>query len=124
MAILILSPKYFGTDYIWNNELPYLLERQRRGLYLYPIIAEPCLWKSVDGIKDLATRPNRALSDYRPPQRKSVLMGISNEINELLNEGPTTLQMGSSSSPPEPKPNFVRRDELINKILNCLKIQR
>jgi hypothetical protein len=49
-ALLLLTPAYLDCDHFARqDELPMLIEEQRRGLELLPVLVEPCNWEQVFG---------------------------------------------------------------------------
>jgi hypothetical protein len=49
-ALLLLTPAYLDCDHFARkDELPMLLDEQRRGLELLPVLVEPCNWEQVLG---------------------------------------------------------------------------
>lgn len=46
VALFLVSPDMFWSDFIWNIELPQACERSRNdNLQLIPVILRPCLWQ-------------------------------------------------------------------------------
>ena len=75
IAILMVSPDYLASDFILDEEVPELLRRrQEEGLIVLPVIVRPCLWHTVDWLRQLQFWPK----DARP------LTSLSN--NELDRE--------------------------------------
>lgn len=47
--LCLLSPDFFATDYIMNDELPVILERRKRGeAVIIPIVVRPCGWEDTE----------------------------------------------------------------------------
>ena len=92
VAILILSPNFFQSDYIINKELPAL--KERRGLPSQPLAIFPLLVRMVDQplpVKFLASiqrRPsgNRALEDLGKIDQMKQLTELFSEVEVLVNE--------------------------------------
>ncbi len=70
VAILMISPDYLASDFILGEEVPELLRRrQEEGLVIIPIIVRPCLWHTVDWLRQLQifprdARPLESFDDY------------------------------------------------------------
>jgi hypothetical protein len=60
--ILLVSPEFLSSDFVWGWELTDVLERQKRGeVVVIPVIVRPCLWRESP-IGSLQVLP----SDGRP----------------------------------------------------------
>lgn len=58
LALLLVSPAFIASDFIYTEELSQLLERrEREGIRLVPIILRPCAWKHEKPIEALQARP-------------------------------------------------------------------
>src|ERR1700746_1486678 len=57
-AILVLTTNFLRSETIQKEELPHLLELQRKEqLAIFPVIAEPCDWQSVEDIRRIQAFP-------------------------------------------------------------------
>ena len=46
--ILLVSPSFLASDFIWDKELPAMKDRvQKIGALLLPVVLSRCLWKNV-----------------------------------------------------------------------------
>lgn len=60
--ILLVSPAFLSSDFVWESEFPEILERHEEGeAVAIPVIVRPCSWKETP-IKSLQVLP----SDGRP----------------------------------------------------------
>ncbi|MBL8527944.1 MAG: SUMF1/EgtB/PvdO family nonheme iron enzyme, partial [Burkholderiales bacterium] len=58
LALLLVSPAFIASDFIYTEELARLLERrEREGIRVVPIILRPCAWKHEKPIESLQARP-------------------------------------------------------------------
>lgn len=58
VALLLVSPNFIASNFIHNEEIPYLLQRrQSEGMRVIPIIIRPCTWTSEPILKDLQALP-------------------------------------------------------------------
>jgi TIR domain len=66
LAVLLLSPAFLASDYIWGREMPHIFRHQdqENGLKILPLVARPCAWRLEDKLSQLQARPvdGRALS--------------------------------------------------------------
>lgn len=86
IAILLVSENFLKSDFIQNNELPLLLQKEaQEGLRIIPLLVEACDWKPVDWIQRLQLRPleGKVLSDYPPETRTSLIDDFVKEISAL-----------------------------------------
>jgi hypothetical protein len=48
MFVLLVSPAFLASDFIWDTELPEMRRRRQEvGGLLLPVVLKPCLWKVV-----------------------------------------------------------------------------
>jgi hypothetical protein len=58
LALLLVSPAFIASDFIYAEELTRLLDRRaREGIRVVPIIVKPCGWKHEKPIASLQARP-------------------------------------------------------------------
>lgn len=43
--VLLLSPAFFASDYIFDHELPAIAAKHRTGDLVLPIVAKRCMWE-------------------------------------------------------------------------------
>jgi hypothetical protein len=63
-AVLLISPDFLASDFIWAEEMPRLLAHQKNGMMILPLIARPCAWRIAPELAELQARPEggRALA--------------------------------------------------------------
>ena len=63
-AVLMISPAFFGSDYIWDKEMPHILRHAKSGMRIFPLLTRPCAWRLADELAQIQARPlsGRALS--------------------------------------------------------------
>lgn len=89
VAILLVSADFLNSQLILNEEVPRLLERQRRaGLRIFPVIVRPCLWKHVEWLARMQVRPgdDRPLSAGNEHQRDADLAAIAEEVVTIIEQ--------------------------------------
>ncbi len=63
VAVCLISANYLASDFIYNEEIPYLLERrQQKGILLLPVLIHKCLWQEVKWLKEIQMLPRDGLS--------------------------------------------------------------
>ena len=93
VAVLLISTSFLNSDFIRTVEVPRLLERRRQGgVRVIPVIARPCLWREVDGLKEITALPTdgKPLSTFEGTEWEQVVTEIAGEILRLLQEVPDT----------------------------------
>ena len=85
VALLLVSPNFLASDFINNEELPYLLKAaERRGVKLMWVLLRNCLYKRTDLARYQAAHDvARPLSHLSEPERDDALVAICEQIAEL-----------------------------------------
>ena len=88
MAILIVSQQFLNSNFIQKREIPAIINRQKDGMIIFPILVENCLWNLIDWLKEIQIYPknNVPLEEFEKNEQKKKFMEIVIEINSLLNE--------------------------------------
>ena len=59
-ALLLLTPHYLDCDHpARTHELQMLIDEQRKGLHLLPVLVEPCSWEHVPGLRIISSSGGR-----------------------------------------------------------------
>jgi len=89
-AVLLVSPDFLASDFIWNEELPKLLAHQKEGMQILPLIARPCAWRIVPELAALLARPTdgRALSVCSDAEIDLALTEFVYELADRLKQLP------------------------------------
>ena len=83
IAVLLISPKFLGSEFILNEEVPALFKRhQADGMRLYPLLIKSCAWDEVKWLKPLQIRPEggRPVSGFRGDKVDEALSRVAREI--------------------------------------------
>jgi hypothetical protein len=56
-AVLLVSPSFLASDYIWREEMPRIKQHQADGMEVYPLILRACAWRLEDALQSLQARP-------------------------------------------------------------------
>jgi TIR domain len=86
VAILLLSPNYFASDFIASNELPPLLEAaHHRGLQILGLHIAHSFFDGDHVLSSYQTvnRPSEPLDSLRKPKRDVVLVGLARQVREF-----------------------------------------
>jgi hypothetical protein len=98
-AVLVISPDFLGSDFIWHEEIPRILEHEKQGMTLLPLIVRPCAWRIAPELAELQARP----MEGRP-----LSLGTEAEVDRDLAE--FVYEIGSRL---EQLPAAVAREEIV-----------
>ena len=86
LAVVLLTPEAFKSDYIVNREFPVLSGRQKQDqLPVVPVICEHCDWKAHEWIRATqAPNASNPLSELAPPLIERAFRALATEIAEKL----------------------------------------
>lgn len=62
VAVLLITPTYLASKFIWDNEIPPIMEHKKDGMLVLPLVARPCAWRLEERLAELQARPE----DGRP----------------------------------------------------------
>jgi formylglycine-generating enzyme required for sulfatase activity len=99
LALLLVSPAFIASDFIYTEELTRLLERRERdGMRVVPIILRPCAWKHEQPIESLQAWPEdgKAIITFAADDgsRDQAWTDIVERIARLAEQGPQTPTVG------------------------------
>ena len=125
LAVLMISANFLTSDFILNQEVPYLLERNKNdSLIVFPIIAKPCAWPKVDWLMRLNLRPKNGIPIWGrgTADADEELAKITTEIAGMLAvQGPPS--PGTTASKPQStiiKTNMVNTEIFFTDTQNRL----
>jgi hypothetical protein len=90
LSILLVSPHFLASDFIQDEELPFLIDAaQRREVKLLWVLVSPCLYEHSP-LRHLqaAHDPSRPLSKLRGADRQEALVRIGRAVVAALEPGP------------------------------------
>jgi TIR domain len=132
-AILLLSPGFYASDFIAEQELPKLLSKAASGsARLLIVVLRPC-WFALDAqLNGFQTvhDPKKPLSTLSEAEQDAVLLRLATEVKNLL-PGP---DRGATAATPAPRatalkydpyhavlpPLFVGREAELGELARCL----
>jgi hypothetical protein len=64
VAVLLISPAFLASSYIWEHEMPLIMKHCLVGMDVLPLLVRPCAWRLAPDLARLQARPtdDRALS--------------------------------------------------------------
>jgi len=89
IAILLISANFLTSDFILKNEVPRLLKIHKQGgATIFPVIAKPCAWRTVDWLSEMNVRPKNGEPVWGDAGQHvdKDLAKIAEEIADILNE--------------------------------------
>ena len=88
IAIPIISMRFFGSSFIAEREIPYLLRLRRRGLTIFPVLWSTCDWKSVDWLRPMQVfKPSSGSLDLLTyGERQVELTRCSRQVTKILED--------------------------------------
>jgi TIR domain len=86
VAVVLVSPSFLASRYIWEKEMPSILRHVDAGMELFPLIVRPCAWRLEEALAGRQARPadGRALSIGSDAQIDLDLTAFVYELAELL----------------------------------------
>jgi hypothetical protein len=69
VTLLLVSPKFIESDFIYEQEIPKIQARQRAGALVVPVILRRCSWQMVSGILQAVPSENgriKPIAEWRP----------------------------------------------------------
>jgi hypothetical protein len=92
--LLLMSPAFFASDYIFEKELPAIAERCRAGALIVPILVKPCFWSPFVGVIQAVPMTLRgellAITEWKPKHNgyNAAANQIADAIGEQFNRKP------------------------------------
>ncbi|WP_413989065.1 toll/interleukin-1 receptor domain-containing protein [Labrys okinawensis] len=102
VAVLIVSPAFLASKWIWTREMPQIIAHAAAGMDLLPLIARPCAWRLENALAQLQSRPtdDRALSQGNESQIDSDLSTFAYELAARVGSAPIFLPPARSETLP------------------------
>ncbi|MEW5959105.1 MAG: toll/interleukin-1 receptor domain-containing protein [Chloroflexota bacterium] len=101
VALLLVSANFLTSAFILGKEVPPLLKRrQEEGLIVFPVIAKPCAWQTVDWLRRINVRPKngRPIWGGPAPRVDQDLAEIAREVAALV-KNPAPAATGLATPP-------------------------
>jgi TIR domain len=67
--LLLLTPKYIESDFIYEKELPAIQLRRSKGALVVPIVLKRCAWQMIAGVLQAVPMIDghvKPINDWRP----------------------------------------------------------
>jgi hypothetical protein len=87
MTICLISQQYLYLDFIRTREVPQILNKQKEGMIVFPVLFENCTWKVISWIKSLQIFPGDGipLEDLTEKEQKTMFIKLIDQIHEAFN---------------------------------------
>jgi hypothetical protein len=86
IVLLLLSPAFFGSKYIWEAEIPLAVELERkRKVRLIPVIARPCEWEATD-LGKLIALPSERKPIVKWRDRDDAYLDVTRGVRKVAEE--------------------------------------
>jgi len=88
MIICLISKDFLNSDFIRTKEVPEILNKQKEGIIVFPILINNCSWKIISWLKGLQLFPDgsNALETLNDKQLDDVLIKLVDQVHELLSK--------------------------------------
>jgi hypothetical protein len=89
MTICLISKHYLNSDFIRTKEIPRILNKQKEGMIVFPVLIMNCTWKVISWLKGLQMFPGDGISldDMTGKQRETMLIQLIDQVHEAFNKG-------------------------------------
>jgi len=113
VAVCLISPDYLASDFIFKEEIPYLLQRREKdGMLLLPVLIRPCPWQAVEWLEEIQMLPRdgKSIAVHYKEIEDEALAEVAELIYNKIND--------PAFVAPKPTPRWAKPPE------NCVSIER
>jgi len=89
MVICLISQDYLNSDFIRTKEVPGILNKQKEGMIVFPVLIKNCTWKVISWLKNLQMFPGDGISldDLEEKDRETMLITLIDQVHESFHKG-------------------------------------
>jgi hypothetical protein len=89
MTICLISQDYLNSDYIRTKEVPGILNKQKEGMIVFPVLIKNCTWKVISWLKNLQMFPGDGISldDLEEKDRERMLITLIDQVHDAFHKG-------------------------------------
>jgi hypothetical protein len=100
VAVLMVSPSFLASEYIWNKEMPRIVAHIEAGMEALPLIIRPCAWKLAPELVRLQARPTggEPLSSGKESDVDGHLAAFTYELAAKIGRSPAALLPSSTGA--------------------------
>jgi len=89
MTICLISQDYLNSDFIRTKEIPGILNKQKEGMIVFPVLIKNCTWKVISWLKNLQIFPGDGISlnNLEEKDRETMLITLIDQVHESFHKG-------------------------------------
>ena len=89
MTICLISKHYLSSKFIRTKEVPGILNKQKEGMIVFPVLIKNCTWKVISWLKNLQMFPGDGISlnDLEEKDRETMLITLIDQVHESFHKG-------------------------------------
>jgi hypothetical protein len=89
MTICLISKHYLNSAFIRTKEVPGILNKQKEGMIVFPILIKNCAWKVVSWLKKLQMFPENGISLEKMPEdeQENFLIKLIDQVHQAFHKG-------------------------------------
>jgi len=89
MTICLISKHYLNSVYIRTREVPGILNKQKEGMIVFPVLIKNCTWKVISWLKNLQIFPGDGipLEKMTEDEQENSLIKLIDQVHDAFNKG-------------------------------------
>ena len=89
MTICLISQDYLNSDFIRTREVPGILNKQKEGMIVFPVLIKNCTWKVISWLKNLQMFPGNGipLEKMTEDEQENMLIHLIDQVHEAFHKG-------------------------------------
>jgi len=89
MTICLISKHYLNSDFIRTKEVPGILNKQKEGMIVFPILIKNCSWKVISWLKNLQMFPGEGipLEKLTEEEQENMLIKLIDQVHDAFSQG-------------------------------------
>jgi len=89
MTICLISQEYLNSDFIRTKEIPGILNKQKEGMLVFPVLIKNCTWKVISWLKNLQIFPGDGipLEKMTEDEQENILIKLIDQVHESFHRG-------------------------------------
>src|SRR5262245_59768017 len=110
VAVLLVSPPFLASPFIWKHEMPRIVAHAAQGMDALPLIIRPCAWRLEEELARLQARPTygRPLSLGSDSQIDQDLTSFAYELAAKVGKSPAVIATDDGRSSQAAGANLAR----------------
>jgi len=89
MTICLISKHYLNSVYIRTKVVPGILNKQKEGMIVFPVLIKNCTWKVISWLKNLEIFPGDGipLEKLTEDEQENSLIKLIDQVHDAFNKG-------------------------------------